>query len=161
MVDRDGLDVRLYQWWIITRTTTRRDGSNAWFQATSTCMQWSGMWWKQPFDIWWLNNVDRLREALILIESTWLSTLSIRVTKTHICIVWDVQDVLVCTYRIERRLMAKWFFPGTSGIAVNLIGPEDKQFMESLKNEGVHIMPLPGKRLTIAFIIIAASHVPI
>ncbi|CDH54379.1 probable atp-dependent rna helicase ddx20 [Lichtheimia corymbifera JMRC:FSU:9682] len=32
---------------------------------------------------------------------------------------------------------------GTSGIAVNLIGSEDKQFMESLKNEGVHIMPLP------------------
>ncbi|KAI7883233.1 P-loop containing nucleoside triphosphate hydrolase protein, partial [Lichtheimia hyalospora FSU 10163] len=32
---------------------------------------------------------------------------------------------------------------GTSGIAVNLVGSEDKQFMESLKDEGVHIMPLP------------------
>lgn len=29
--------------------------------------------------------------------------------------------------------------------------------MESLKNEGVHIMPLPGKRKRIAFIVVAAS----
>lgn len=40
--------------------------------------------------------------------------------------------------------MFVFFFLGTSGIAVSLIGREDESFLEDLQNKGVTIDQLPG-----------------
>lgn len=40
--------------------------------------------------------------------------------------------------------LTSYYSLGTSGIAVNLVASRDEQFLEQLKERGLHILPLPG-----------------
>lgn len=50
---------------------------------------------------------------------------------------WEIETYLHRVGRTGRY--------GTSGIAINLIGPDDQSFLDSLLNEGIEVKPLPDK----------------
>ncbi|KAI9269794.1 P-loop containing nucleoside triphosphate hydrolase protein [Sporodiniella umbellata] len=50
---------------------------------------------------------------------------------------WEIETYLHRVGRTGRY--------GTSGVAINLIGPEDQRFLDELKEKGIQVGPLPGK----------------
>jgi hypothetical protein len=45
---------------------------------------------------------------------------------------------------MHKKCLHLYIFLGTSGIAINLIGPDDNAFLQQLLDHGISINPLPG-----------------